>query len=146
VTKKKWLAAAAVVVFVLMVIQLVPVQRTNPPVVSPLEAPPEVMSVVNAACASCHSHATEWPWYSRVAPVSWLVAHDVEEAREHLNLSTWGGYDASTRVHLRDEMWEEVEDGEMPPLLYRIAHPEARLSDAQLRNLREWASGSPSSS
>jgi hypothetical protein len=75
------------------------------------------------ACGDCHSHATEWPWYSHVAPASWLVAHDVEEAREHFNVSTWdrGHGDADEAAH-------EYEEGEMPLWFYVPLHPEAKLT------------------
>lgn len=120
-------------------IQLVPVERTNPPETAPLQAPPDVMRVLDRSCADCHSNRTVWPWYSHVAPVSWLVASDVAEAREHVNLSTWGALDPKRQDHHREEMWEEVEDGEMPLWTYRLMHPAARLSDADRAVLRRWA-------
>ena len=60
-----------------IVIQFVPVNRTNPPVEGDLRAPTEVLSVLRRACYDCHSNETVWPWYSRVAPLSWVIAHDV---------------------------------------------------------------------
>jgi len=120
-------------------IQLVPVKRTNPPVVADLEAPPEVGAVLHAACYDCHSHQTRWPWYSRVAPVSWLVASDVEEARGKLNFSTWGTLEPRRQENLMDDIREEVEAGEMPLLMYRLAHPAARLDDRQRATLLAWA-------
>jgi hypothetical protein len=132
-----WLVIAAVVIVVL--IQLVPVDRSNPPVVADLEAPPEVTSVLRASCYDCHSNETRWPWYSRVAPVSWLVAHDVEEGRELLNFSLWGTYDARQKEKLAEEIWEEVEEGEMPLRKYLLAHPEARLSKSARQTLQEWS-------
>lgn len=128
-----------VVAVVVLGIQLVPVAHTNPPEAAPLKAPADVMKVLNRACADCHSHRTRWPWYSRVAPVSWLVVSDVSEAREHVNLSTWGSLDPKRQAHHREEMGNEVSDGDMPLLTYRLMHPAARLSDADRAVLRRWA-------
>ncbi len=72
-----------------MAIQLVPVNRSNPTVEADLEAPEAVTAVLRTACYDCHSNETHWPWYSYVAPVSWLVAHDVEEARSEFSFSHW---------------------------------------------------------
>ncbi len=126
-------------VVVLLAIQLVPVDRTNPAVVADFDGPAEVRAVLATSCYDCHSHETRWPWYSRVAPVSWLVAHDVEEARDRLNFSQWGAYDAKRQAKLAEEMWEEVEEGAMPLKLYLLAHPDARLSEAAKATLRDWS-------
>jgi mono/diheme cytochrome c family protein len=118
--------------------QLVPVSRTNPPVEQEVDAPPGARAVLERSCFDCHSHATRWPWYSWVAPVSWLLAHDVSEAREHLNFSTWGRYDAKEREEKLEEIAEVLEEGEMPPWFYLPLHPEARLSEADLAAVRAW--------
>ncbi len=119
--------------------QLVPVDRTNPPVTADLQAPEDVRAVLRRACYDCHSNETTWPWYSRVAPISWLVAHDVDEAREHMNFSTWGTLSADEQEHLREEAWEEVEEGEMPLWFYVPLHAEAKLDDADRAVLQAWA-------
>jgi len=137
--KKKLVIVPAVLVFVFLVIQLVPVDRTNPPEAAAFTAPAEVMAVVNSSCADCHSNRTRWPWYSRVAPASWLVAHDVKEAREHLNLSSWGQFPADKQARMRGEMLEHVEKSEMPPGIYLIAHHDASLDDQDREILRRWA-------
>jgi len=131
--------ATGVLLAALVAIQLVPVAPENPPVETEVPAPEAVHAVLRRACYDCHSHETRWPWYARLAPVSWLVADDVSEAREHLNFSTWNRYDASERRELREEVWEEVEEGEMPLWFYTPLHPEARLSDADRATLRNWA-------
>jgi mono/diheme cytochrome c family protein len=123
--------------------QLVPVSRTNPAVEEPVDAPAEVRALLERACYDCHSHATRWPWYAWVAPVSWLVAHDVDEAREHLNFSTWGRYDAEERAENLEEIAEVLEEGEMPPWFYLPLHADARLSDAELATLHAWTGSSP---
>ena len=80
------------------------------------------------ACADCHSNDTTYPWYSYVAPVRWLVAHDINEGREELNIST------DRRVEV-DEMIETIREGEMPMPIYTITHPEARLIEAEKQAL-----------
>ncbi len=85
-------------------------------------------AIVKRACYDCHSNQTVWPWYSQVAPVSWLVADDVKEGRAHLNFSEWGmlGPDAA-RLRLQ-AICDEVKAGDMPLWQYRAIHSEARLS------------------
>lgn len=120
-------------------IQLVPVTRDNPPVAGEVPASPEVRAVLERSCYDCHSRKSRWPWYATVAPVSWLVARDVHEAREHLDFTAWDGYSAKKRAKKLEEAWEEVDEGEMPLWFYVPLHPEARLSDADRALLREWA-------
>lgn len=122
----------------LVLIQFVPVQRTNPLAEQEVEPPPEVQTILETSCYDCHSHRTHWPWYAYVAPVSWLVAHDVKEAREHLNFSRWNRYESDERRNKVEEIWEEVEEGEMPLWYYLPLHPIARLSQEQLTALRHW--------
>jgi Haem-binding domain len=137
--KRKLLILVCALAVVLVAIQLVPVDRTNPAVVADFDGPATVKEVLESSCYDCHSHETRWPLYSRVAPVSWLVAHDVKEAREHLDFSLWGTYDARRREKLAEDIWEEVEGGDMPLLMYRLAHPDARLSEAAKATLRDWS-------
>jgi hypothetical protein len=94
---KKWLKLSLITVVALVVAaQVVRPARTNPPVdpqkeiSAHMQMDPAVMATLTRACNDCHSNHTEWPWYSNVAPVSWLVAHDVNEGREELNFSEWG--------------------------------------------------------
>jgi hypothetical protein len=136
---RKLLVLVGALALVLAAIQLVPVDRTNPAVVADFDGPPAVKAVLETSCYDCHSHETSWPWYSRIAPFSWLVAHDVEEARDHLNFSQWGQLDAKRQAKLAEEMWEEVEEGEMPLKIYLLAHPDARLSEAAKATLRGWS-------
>ncbi|MEX1311305.1 MAG: heme-binding domain-containing protein [Candidatus Sulfomarinibacteraceae bacterium] len=137
--RKKIFIAIAVLAVVFLAIQLVPVERTNPPVTADFDGPQEVAQVLRTSCYDCHSNESSWPWYSRVAPASWLVAHDVEEAREHLNFSDWASLDEGRRRKLAEEIWEEVEEGEMPLKAYLLAHSEARLDEAAMAVLREWS-------
>lgn len=123
---------------VLVLIQLVPVTRDNPPDRRGPGASPEVTAVLRRACYDCHSHETMWPWYSGIAPVSWLVAHDVHEGREKLNLSTLQDISAETQVKVRAKALQEVEEGEMPMWYYLPMHPLAKLSEQDKAVLKTW--------
>lgn len=76
------------------------------------------------ACGDCHSNETRWPWYSRVAPVSWLTIRHVEEGRQKFNMSAWTGR-MSDEAH---EAGDQIRKGKMPLRSYLVGHPEARLS------------------
>jgi hypothetical protein len=130
-------AIGLAVVFV--AIQLVPVTRSNPPVEEEAPASDAVRGVLRRACYDCHSNETQWPWYGRLAPVSWLLARDVREGREAVNYSTWNRLDAKQRAKALKESWEEIEEGEMPPWFYLPAHPSARLSEQDRTLLRDWS-------
>lgn len=135
------LAVATLVVVV--AIQLVPIRRDNPPVVGrPVTAPADVQATLRRACYNCHSHETIWPWYSYVAPVSWLVARDVHEGRRHVNFSDWSQYSSSDRLKKLSGISEFVQEREMPPWFYLPLHAEARLSDEDIMMLAMWADNS----
>jgi hypothetical protein len=126
-------------VVVAVAIQLVPVDRSNPPVESEISAPEPVRAILRKACYDCHSHETRWPWYAYVAPVSWYVHHDVEHAREHMNFSTWNLYDPDERREHFEEIDEEVSERAMPLPIYVSMHSEARLTSDERRTLTDWA-------
>ena len=91
------------------------------------------------ACMDCHSNETRWPLYSRVAPGSWLMVRDVTKGRQHLNFSEWGGSDEEERKLDRENCWEKIEAGEMPPWFYIYPmHLKARLSETDKTTLKSW--------
>lgn len=115
------------------IIQLVPYGRghTNPPVTAePAWDSAATRDLAKRACFDCHSNETEWPWYSHVAPVSWLVQRDVDEGRSELNFSEWNRPQKRARKAAK-----EVREGEMPLWFYLPTHPQARLSDAEKQAL-----------
>lgn len=134
---------AAVLVLVLAGMQLVRCDHTNPPVTADIQASPEVESILRRACYDCHSNETRWPWYSQVAPVSWLVARDVRDGRKHLNFSEWGKKSETVRGKKQLEAGQQVAIGEMPMSIYVPLHGEAKLSDADKAALARWAGGPP---
>lgn len=139
----RFLLLVAVIAFIAMQFIHRP-DFTNPPVdeQQTIEAvtdmPPDVRVMLGRSCYDCHSHQTRWPWYSRVAPVSWLVAEDVEHGREELNFSTFATYSTKRQVRKLEEICDEVKKGKMPLGNYLVIHPDAKLSDADRRRLCEW--------
>jgi hypothetical protein len=137
------LLLAALALF-LVVAQFVGPGRTNPPVepAQALEAhatvPPSIGATLRRACFDCHSDETRWPLYARVAPVSWFVAGHVNEGREHLNFSRWGGYHPVERADLLDDACKEARSGAMPLPSYLLLHGDARLSSSDVSALCEW--------
>ena len=124
-----------VIVVGFVLIQLVPYGRnhTNPPVVKePNWDSSQTRDLAQNACFDCHSNETIWPWYSNVAPVSWLTQHDVDEGRRYLNFSEWGRGEEGEEA---EEWVEVIREGEMPLPYYLITHPEARLSASQQQEL-----------
>jgi hypothetical protein len=116
-----------------LVIQFVPYGRDhrNPPVrAEPTWDSAQTRALAVRACFACHSNQVEWPWYSNVAPFSWLTQRDVEEGRRALNFSEWDRPQEEA-----GEAAETVREGEMPPVLYRLAHPNAQLSEAETQAL-----------
>ena len=134
---------AVVTLVVVVAIQLVPIHRDNPPVTGPLtKAPADVLATLHRACYNCHSHESIWPWYSYVAPVSWLVAWDVHEGRRHLDFSTWSDYAPKDRLKKLAGISTLVQERDMPPWYYMPLHKEARLSPDDIALLSEWADSS----
>lgn len=145
--KKITLRILAALLVLVLAIQLIPVARTNPAVVSSesLPGPSQVEAVLRESCYNCHSNETKWPLYSYIAPLSWFLADHVKEGREHLNFSKWNIIPAAEQAELREEIWEETQEGEMPLKSYLLAHPGARLTQSDLDVLREWSARAPES-
>jgi mono/diheme cytochrome c family protein len=130
----------AAVVAVGLLIQLVPYGRnhTNPPVVSqPKWDSPQTLALARRACFDCHSNETVWPWYSNIAPVSWLVQIDVDRGRQRLNFSTWASTTTTGSGGRRGagDVGEAISRGSMPPFQYLLEHPAANLSAAEKQQL-----------
>lgn len=124
--------------------QLVPAERVDsplPPSSSPsgdIAAPPQIEALLTCACYDCHSNQTRWPWYGRIAPVSWLAARDVSLGRRELNFSEWRSYYPRTRKRKLQWMGRALREHTMPPWGYRLMHPRARLTGAERALLEQW--------
>jgi hypothetical protein len=134
-----------------LVIQFIRPARTNPPIdpsrtlESAVTVPPQEAKILSRACADCHSNQTIWPWYSNIAPASWLVIDHVNQGRRHMNFSAWlrPGIDDPaqyTRQKFRSAC-NRVKTGNMPLLSYLLLHPSARLSPVDVDAICGWADG-----
>jgi len=121
--------AVTVVLVVLVLIQLIPGQdHQNPPITgAPQWDSPRTEELFKRACSNCHSNETVWPWYSSIAPLSWIINLDVKIGRKKFNVSEWGRPGRNEG----DEAAAETREGKMPPWFYLPAHPEAKLTTAE---------------
>lgn len=132
-SRRFWVRGGLVFVLAFVTIQFVPYGRdhVNPPVgAEPTWDSPETRALAKQACFDCHSNETEWPAYSRVAPVSWLIQRDVSEGRAALNFSEWQRSQKEAT-----EAAKEVLEGEMPLRIYWLMHAHAQLSAADRQRL-----------
>ncbi len=108
------------------------------PILSGAQIPANVRAILERSCQDCHSEATHYPWYSYVAPVSFLIRGDVIHGREHLNLSRWSEYSIVRKQRSLSEIANQVKDRDMPLSQYTLIHPDARLSDADVDAIFKW--------
>ncbi len=134
-----------VLVVALFGIQFIRPDRTNAPVDPSKEfaaqpgVDPSIAALLRRACYDCHSDETRWPWYSNLAPASWLVADDVHSGRRNVNFSIWGKYPPSRRSETFDDIHDQVSSGDMPLKKYLLLHPDAKLSQAERDSIVAWA-------
>jgi len=124
--------------------QFFPIRKDNP-AVDPAQTlyaasavPPNVHAVLERSCRDCHSNETVWPWYSHLAPVSWLIANDVHEGRKHFSMSEWNTYPDEKKVRKLGELCEQVKTGEMPDEKYTLVHRGTSLSADEKAMLCSW--------
>ena len=136
-SRKKIILLVIIGLFIIM--QLIPLNQRNPPIIQDVSAPSGIKLILKTSCYDCHSNETQWPWYSRIAPGSFLITRDVVEGRKHLNFSEFSEMDAFDSTDIADEILEVLEDGKMPLPPYLLLHPGASLSDSQTEALMDWA-------
>jgi heme-binding protein len=138
--RKRLKQAAVVLIVVFAAAQLVRPERANPStdVSRTIEAHVGTASnlgaVLDRACRDCHSNATVWPWYTQIAPVSWLMAYGVSKGRKAVNFSEWRGYKPDQQRVLLIESCQDVSQGRMPGP-YTLLHPEMRLSTKDIETI-----------
>ena len=108
------------------------------PILSGSEIDPETLGLIQRACQNCHSLNTEIPFYGHVAPMSWMMERDVQEARLHMNLSRWQEYSPEDRIVLLSKMGSAVRNRQMPLPRYLLLHSEARLSAEEREQIYQW--------
>lgn len=116
-------------------------ERTNPANRGSFSPPASVAQPLRRACFDCHSNETNWPWYSGVAPLSWLIVHDVDEGRRRLNFSEWAEYasDPETQRYKLEQIVRSLRRGDMAPSYYRLLHSAARLTPNERDRIVRWA-------
>ncbi len=134
-----------VVLFVaLIIIQFLPkdlpeiISKNEGDILAKVSMAPEVSQILKASCYDCHSNETKYPWYSYVAPVSWLVGNDVKEGRDELNFSEWTAYPKRRMVKKLEDIKEEVGKGDMPLPIYTLIHTKTKLSVQQRDLITKW--------
>ena len=137
-------AAAVTVQFVRRPVRTNPATDPARALAAHLAVPPPVAGILDRACGDCHSHQTRWPWYSRVAPASWLVVEHVDHGRRHLNFSDWTGPGQERAQDPLHAICKEVSSGHMPLSSYLWLHPEARLSPTDVEAVCGWTSSARS--
>jgi len=126
---------------VLLIIQLIRIDRSNPPVdpthdfITTEKVPEDIAQTLKIACYDCHSHESTYPWYTSYAPISWWIKHHINEGREHLNFSEWSTYSTKKAHHKLEECVEMLEEDEMPMSSYTIMHKAAKLTPQQKADL-----------
>jgi Haem-binding domain len=114
-------------------------QRSDKPLLLDASFDPQVVRIIERSCQNCHSERTEWPLYSYVVPMSWMIENDVKRGRSHMNFSRWNGYPPEKQQEILSEMSRLVRNRVMPLPRYLLLHPEARLSDVEVEFLYQWA-------
>ena len=101
--------------------------------------PPEnVLKILKTSCFDCHSAKTNYPWYNNVTPVNYWLAEHIKDGKKHLDFSKWTSYSLKRKEHKMDELYEEVEKGEMPLDSYTWTHSEANLTQDQIDAIVTW--------
>jgi len=114
-------------------------QRPDKPLLLDSTFDPQVVRIIERSCQNCHSEKTEWPWYSYLAPMSWMIENDVQRGRSHMNLSRWNGCNPEEQREILSKMSVLVRNRAMPLPRYLLLHPDAKLSEAEVAYLYQWA-------
>jgi hypothetical protein len=141
---KRWRYILGGLALVLLIIQFIP--NDLPPgsnnnagdIINSGIVSQDVATLLRTSCYSCHSNETKYPWYSYVAPSSWLVNRDVRKARNEMNFSTWTDYDQRKMIRKLDDIATEVGEGHMPMPIYTLMHPSSKLSEEQRELIVSW--------
>ena len=140
--KRKTIILTLVAVVLLM--QLIRIDRKPPvfdekkDILISTEAPENIHRILKRSCYDCHSYETKYPWYSAVAPVSWMLKLHVNEGREHLNFSNWQDYSPNVQNGYKTLSIKEIKNNKMPLISYTLIHSEAKLTDQTKKELMSW--------
>jgi hypothetical protein len=135
------LTGLAVIFLILQVFRIdktKPQPNTEADYITIAQPPAEITSLIKSSCYDCHSNETKYPWYSNIAPVSWILQSHIKEGRAHLNFSEWGNYQPGKQGNKQDECKEMLAEEEMPLLSYKLMHSSANFTEEQKTMLVKW--------
>ena len=119
-------------------IQFIPVDLSNPPVTGEMRMTLTLKSALKKACYDCHSNETVFPWYSKVAPVSLFIEHDINDGRKALNFSEWNNYSFFVKQSVSKEIISVLKEKTMPPSLYTFMHVNSNLTPQEKKEMKEF--------
>lgn len=134
-------------VAIIVILQFFGIDKENPPIdpaqdfMTVMNPPAEIQGIMKANCYDCHSYETEYPWYTYITPLSWWIGEHIEHGQGEMNFSLWATYSQDKALHKLEEMYEEVEEGEMPLPSYTWMH--GNLSDSDKEKLITWVKSIP---
>jgi len=134
---------AGILILVLILIQFIQPKKNQSKdyisdITTELQVPKDVQEIIKTSCADCHSNYTVYPWYNNIAPVSWYLAHHVNEGKEHLNFSEWAKYNSNQKNHIIKNLKEVIKEKEMPLISYTLIHKDAILTEQQNKVILDW--------
>lgn len=106
--------------------------------VTTVNVPEDVLKILKKSCMDCHSNYTKYPWYNKIAPVSWYLSSHVNEGKEYLNFSKWSSYNKNQKGHILKGLEEELLSKRMPTLSYLLVHEEAKMTDEEYQAVLKW--------
>ncbi|MBN1299917.1 MAG: heme-binding domain-containing protein [Melioribacteraceae bacterium] len=127
-----------------LIAQLFQTDKTNPEsdpaddFITIYKPPTKIAHIIKTSCYDCHSYHTRYPWYSYIAPVSWIVKGHIDEGRKRVNFSTWNDYDTQRQKRKLGGCTEAVSEGEMPLPQYLWLHHDANLTGETKEKLVGW--------
>ncbi|WP_046744932.1 heme-binding domain-containing protein [Kordia zhangzhouensis] len=112
------------------------------PFIAETNPPASVQKTLQVACYDCHSNNTRYPWYGKIEPISYWMKGHVDHGKEELNFSEWSSYSTKRKDHKLEEVIEEIKEGHMPIASYLWTHSDAKLTDAQVKEIEDWVNTS----
>ena len=145
----KYKIVIIILIVILGIIQLISIDTENPEVIPgndyfTISKPPqEIVDILRKSCFDCHSFETKYPWYAKVAPVSWILNNHIQKGREHLNFSNWNKYSSVKQNSLKENCSEEIQKNQMPLKSYTFIHPGSKLTTNTRKSLEDWFNLTP---
>lgn len=143
--RKSWIIALSIIVVLIIAIQFFQPEKNmskenlKGEIVFQMEIPKNVKKKIVNACYDCHSNTTHYPFYGKIAPVSWMLGRHIREGKARLNFSEWAGYDRRQQLKLLTEICEVITEGEMPMKGYVFMHSRARFNERDIADVCAWA-------